>query len=634
MLQKIRDKSSGPIAYAIVGLIALVFSVWGIGSYFTEPPNPPVASVAGRQISQYELQRAYNQRYQRLQRLLGEKFDPNTIDRQQFRRSVLQGLVQQALLSQYAADQGYRVTDAALLNALTSDARFAVDGSFSTQRYRSLLAQAGISAAAFEAGLRDDLASQQVRAAVLDTAFVTSRAVAKAYRLAHQRRELATAAFDPADYRDQVELSPDEIQAWYQAHPQEFMREERLQLSYVLLDRSEIDLGAGPGEAVLQTLYEQQKQRFQTPERRLARHILVRIDADTDADAARKKIQQLASKLESEDVTFAELARKVSEDVATAESGGQLNWVSRGTMVKPLEDALFALEPGAVSAPVKTEFGWHLIKLEKIDAAEAKPFDDPEVQAQLLALFQEEAREQRFRDMSQKMDALSFEAPNSLTLIAETVGLEIQTSGWITRAGGDGLGSNAAVVKAAFSDAVLKDELNSTPIQLGGNRLVVLRVAERQPPQHLPLDEVRDEIRERLRGKAAAALARVEAEQILAGLREGGDWQQLVTDSGAELTDAHWVSRDDADGALIGTAFAMPKPAGQAPQYAITTRTDGAIALLRLTAVEAPALDEAQAKGEALAQNLRGRIAGLEYILFGRALRENYDVQVFTDRLQ
>lgn len=634
MLQKIRDKSSGPIAYAIVGLIALVFSVWGIGSYFTEPPNPPVASVAGRQISQYELQRAYNQRYQRLQRLLGEKFDPNTIDRQQFRRSVLQGLVQQALLSQYAADQGYRVTDAALLNALTSDARFAVDGSFSTQRYRSLLAQAGISAAAFEAGLRDDLASQQVRAVVLDTAFVTSRAVAKAYRLAHQRRELATAAFDPADYRDQVELSPDEIQAWYQAHPQEFMREERLQLSYVLLDRSEIDLGAGPGEAVLQTLYEQQKQRFQTPERRLARHILVRIDADTDADAARKKIQQLASKLESEDVTFAELARKVSEDVATAESGGQLNWVSRGTMVKPLEDALFALEPGAVSAPVKTEFGWHLIKLEKIDAAEAKPFDDPEVQAQLLALFQEEAREQRFRDMSQKMDALSFEAPNSLTLIAETVGLEIQTSGWITRAGGDGLGSNAAVVKAAFSDAVLKDELNSTPIQLGGNRLVVLRVAERQPPQHLPLDEVRDEIRERLRGKAAAALARVEAEQILAGLREGGDWQQLVTDSGAELTDAHWVSRDDADGALIGTAFAMPKPAGQAPQYAITTRTDGAIALLRLTAVEAPALDEAQAKGEALAQNLRGRIAGLEYILFGRALRENYDVQVFTDRLQ
>lgn len=634
MLQKIRDKSSGPIAYAIVGLIALVFSVWGIGSYFTEPPNPPVASVAGRQISQYELQRAYNQRYQRLQRLLGEKFDPNTINRQQFRRSVLQGLVQQALLSQYAADQGYRVTDAALLNALTSDARFAVDGSFSTQRYRSLLAQAGISAAAFEAGLRDDLASQQVRAAVLDTAFVTSRAVAKAYRLAHQRRELATAAFDPADYRDQVELGPDEIQAWYQAHPQEFMREERLQLSYVLLDRSEIDLGAGPGETVLQTLYEQQKQRFQTPERRLARHILVRIDADTDADAARKKIQQLASKLESEDVKFAELARKASEDVATAESGGQLNWVSRGTMVKPLEDALFALEPGAVSAPVKTEFGWHLIKLEKIDAAETKPFDDPEVQAQLLALFQEEAREQRFRDMSQKMDALSFEAPNSLTLIAETVGLEIQTSGWITRAGGEGLGSNAAVVKAAFSDAVLKDELNSTPIQLGGNRLVVLRVAERQPPQHLPLDEVRDEIRERLRGKAAAALARAEAEQILAGLREGGDWQQLVTDSGAELTDAHWVSRDDADGALIGTAFAMPKPAGQAPQYAITTRTDGTIALLRLTAVEAPALDEAQANSKALAQNLRGRIAGLEYILFGRALRENYDVQVFADRLQ
>lgn len=636
MLQAIRDKSSGPIAYAIVGLIALVFSVWGIGSYFTGSANPAVATVAGTDITQYQLQRAYNQRYQRLQQLLGDNFDPQTIDTQGFRRNVLQGLIQDTLLTAYAQDQGYRITDAQLLGAITADSRFAVDGQFSAERYHTMLSQAGIGAAGFEAGLRHDLATRQVRATILDTAFATSRDIARTYRLVHQEREMAALLFDPSAYTDQVEIGADEVQAWYQAHPQAFMRPERVKLKYVVLDRDELEAAQAPDPAVLKTLYEQEKEaRFQTSERRRARQLLIQVDADTTAEQARQKIQKIAEKIKKPDVSFADVARKSSDDEATADKGGQMDWVARGTLVEPLDNALFALAPGEVSAPVKTEFGWHLLKLEEIQPGKTKPIDDPEVQAELLALYQDKARDERFRKMRKQLDSLSFEAPTSLDLISQKLGLAVQTSDWITKKGSSkGFGSNPAVAKAAFSPAVLQDGLNSTPIELGANRLAVLRVGTHQRAQRLPLDQVKNKIVERLQFQAAQKIARGEAKKALDGLRADAKWSDLAAKHKGKVIESHWVGRAQTklDSKLHNVLFAMPKPA-EHPQYTIATTGAKKIALLRLSAVKAPELDDSKVDSKALTRALRGRIAGLEYAVFSAALRQQYDVDIHEQRL-
>lgn len=635
MLQRIRDKSSGPLAYAIVGLIALVFSVWGLGSYFTESANPAVAEVGGTKITKYELQRAYDQRYARLQELMGDDFDHDSVDPQQFRRSVLEGLIQRELLSQYAKETGYRITDGALIAKLRSDSRFQVDGSFSAERYRALLSQAGISASAFESGMRGDMQIQQIRSGVLDTAFVSDREIARANALRNQRRQAAYLAFRPDAFADEVEIEDAEIESYYRDNPNAFMREQRVKLKYVVLDRSKLDIAQEPDEKYLKTLYDQEKQaRFKTPERRMARHILVRIDDDTDASAARTRIQELASKLDSSDKSFAELARANSDDASTADKGGKLDWVSRGTMVAPFEEALFKLEPGEVSAPVKTEFGWHLIKLEEVDPAEIKPLDDPDVRAELIELYRSRERDERYKQMAERLDALSFEAPESLDAITDELELEVRSSGWVTRSGGEGVAGNEAVIKAAFSDSVLKDGLNSTPIQLSGDRQVVVRVAEQQDAQRRPLDAVRDQIRQTLTEQAASKLARKQAEAALEAARGGDDLRTLAGDGPGEFRDVGWVNRngDRMSGALRDKLYTLPRPGGDAPSYGMATSDDGLVAVLRLTDVESP--DLKKDAGQQLRRSVRGRIAGLEFSALRQSIRDDFDVVIHDERLQ
>lgn len=636
MLQRIRDNSSGPIAYVLVALISLVFGVWGIGSYFTEDPNPPVAHAGDVEITKYELQRAYDQRYQRLQRLMGDNFNHDMVEPERFRRRVLDGLIQDALLQQYARDRGYRVPDAQVLEALRNQQQFQVDGRFSPERYRSLLSQAGIAASAFEAGLREDILVRQVRRGLLDSAFVTHRAVAADYRLDEQRREVAFVAFRVEDVRDDVAVEESRIQAYYDDNPGAFTRPERVKLSYVEVDRNDLEPAAKPDEEFLRALYEQEKDaRFRTTERRRARHILVR--PGDDASAARKRIQSLAQKLE-EGSDFAELAREHSDDQATASEGGMLDWVTRGSMVKPFEEKLFSLDEGEVSAPVKTEFGWHLIKLVEVEAGKTKPFDDSEVQRELLEMYRAQERDQRFRQMTERLDSLSFEAPDSLRPLADELDLEIRKTGWISREDGEGLGDYDAVRKAAFSDSVLKDGLNSMPIQLSSDRQVVVRVADHQAGERRPLSAVRDEIEATLRERAAAERARTLAEDALARVRGGADLAAVAQEGAGILENPGWVRRDDdaMPAAVRDAVFAMPRPGDeQTPTYGLTELPEGGTALLRLSGVRAGELPESGSVADAAirSRRLRSRVAGLEYAALRQSLEEDYQVEIIEERL-
>lgn len=638
MLQRIRDNASGPLAYAVVALISLVFGVWGIGSYFTDSPNPVIAQVGDTDITKYELQQAYDQRYQRLQQLMGDNFDHDLIEPESFRRDVLDGLVQQAALAQYANDQGYRVTDQGLLTALRNDRRFQVDGEFSTERYQALLSQARVAPGAYEANLRGDLQIEQVREAVLNSSFITHREVGLNYRLQNQQRKLAYLSFKPSDYLDAVKISQAEVESYYKEKTAEFMRPERVKLAYIDVDRNDLVIADKPENEFLQALYEQEKNaRFTTPERRKARHILVRIDEETDEDAARDKIQSLATKLD-EGANFAEIAKQESDDESTAKDGGQLDWVSRGSMVAGFEDALFDMEPNSTSKPVRTDFGWHLIELEDIDAAQVKPFNEEEVRAELLEIYRSQERDERYRQMVDRLDSLSFEAPDSLKPLSDELKLDVKTTDWLLR--GDakdskGLGKYDAVRKAAFSDSVLKDKLNSTPIQLSGDRQVVVRVAEDDPAEQLPLAEVEERIRAKLRDNAATEQARTAAEQVLESLRSGTSLTEVAAESQAQPTEPAWVKRDSSElsGELLDTLFAMSHPEDDVPVYDLAAMDDN-FAVVQLTAIQDTELNvKDAADSQKFARESRGRVAGLEFSALRQEIIKDLSVDIEEDKI-
>lgn len=631
MLQRIRDNASGPLAYAVVGLISLVFGVWGIGSYFTPSANPVVASVGDIKITRYQLQQTYNQRYRRLREVMGDRFDPDTFEPQQLRRSILQNLVRSAVLDQYAVNAGYRTTDQALLRVLTSNPRFQVDGKFSTQRYKAMLANAGMSPAVYEARLRRGIVSQQVRGGVTNSAFVAPPALKHAFGLLKQERKLAYLLFPASAYKDQVQLNDDEINAWYESHKDQYMRPERVKLAYVELERGALDVADdATTEKALRDLYEQYKARFSTPDQRDGRQIFVPVTGDS-ASQARSKIQAIARKL-GEGQSFDDIA-------ASAEAGvkvTQLESVTSRELPTDVANALFGVDVGQVSTPVRGDKGWYLLKATAETKGNVQPFSAPDVQKQLNKMARTQWRNKHFGELAERMETLAFQAPNSLETLSTNLGLKIQHTGWITRAEGQGLTQSDAVRQAAFSDAVLKKSLNSTAIQVDKNHRVVLRVAEHQVPQEQPLDEVRAKVEEHLTTEKAQQLAQQAAQAAKQKLTEGAiTLKTIATESPASLKTPGYIGRTARQvPALVRQAvFALPTPETDQAVYTITSTQDGGSALIALQDVKTDVLSDEETIPKMFVRQKRAYVAQLEYAAFADYLNNHAEVELNKDQM-
>lgn len=627
MLQKIRDNASGPLAYVVVAVIAVVFGVWGIGSYFTPSSDPVVASVGGTEITRYQLQQSYNQRYQRLRQAMGDSFDADMFPPEQLRRTVLQGLINEAVLTQYANEAGYRVTDARLLAALRSNEQFQVDGQFSPERYRSLLSQAGIPAGRYEARLREDLKSQQLRRDVTTSAFASPAEVDQAYRLVNQERRVRYLAYDAQRYIDDVDVSDAELESYYEDHADQFQRPERVKLSYVSLSRSNAAAGdAAPDEAALRELYEQNKAQFGEPERRSG--VRVRVPIEGDGDAARDRIQQLASAAQDADLETA------AGSVDGAEYS-RIDGAAPGDLPDAVAETLFELDTGETSSPVRGEQAWYLLRLSDVTQASTPSFDDPEVQSQLKAIASAQREVTAYSDKSDRMETLAYEAPNDLQTLADELNLEIQDTGWITREGGDGIGQYDAIRKAAFSDSVLQDELNSTPIQLGSDRRVVLRVESHQTAERRPLDEVRDTVRKRVARQKAEDRARESAREAMTALEAGESLQSLTGEDGPTLESPGFIRRSDreVDPRVREAAFSLPSPENDTRRLDVTATADGRVALVVVDGVRAGDDSDSATPREQFAEQQRQYVARQEYGALNAYLRNQADVEINENRI-
>jgi peptidyl-prolyl cis-trans isomerase D len=585
MLQTIRDKITGWVATIFLGAIAVVFVFWGID--FQSSANNYAVKVNGEKVPVQTVQRAWQQRLSQMQQMLRGEVPAELLKAQQ--GAMLDQFVQQTLLTQRAKDFGYRVSDEALANRVREIPQFQADGKFSAERYNGMLAQSGYSVAQFESELNTELLITQVQNAVVDSSFVVPYELERRYLLDKQEREIDYALIAAGSFANQVAVTDEQIQAWYDAHKADYMSAETADLEYLEITRAQAEAQVSVDEKGLKDFFETVKERFESPERRRGRHILITAEDGLDDAAAEKKAAELTAQVKAGG-NFDELAKKNSKDSGSAQQGGDLGWAQRGMFVGPFEDALFAMTPGEIRGPIKTQFGYHVLKLDEIEAGHLRSFE--EARPELEAEYRKDRAESIFTDQTQKLDEQSFAALTELASVAKALNLPVQRVEGFTRQGGGTFGEDPEVIKAVFSEDVLERGQNSPIIPVGEDRAVVVRVANHKPAEARPLADVRAQIQERLRIQATRDAAAKQGAEAVARLQKGDAWSAVAADLKLSPAGKRFVTRQDqvVPQAVLRAAFdvARAQASEAKPFVAGAVTDDGNYAVWSLSAVRAP----------------------------------------------
>ena len=575
MLQNIRDNSQGWIAKTIIGIIVVLLAFTGFEAIFNSSGNARnAAEVNGEEISLDELNEAMNAQRRQLMQQLGSDFDASLLDDKLLRDSALGALIDRTLMLQGARDADFAFSQTALDQLILQTPEFAVDGAFNATRFDQVIQQMGYTRLQFRQLLEQEMLIGQLRAGIAGSGFVTDQQIERFAQLERQTRDFAslTIAADSTS----VQVSEDDAREYYEANTERFRSPEQVVLEYVELNKEAYFDEVEASDEALQELYQQQIGNL--AEQRRAAHILIEADGSSDAEA-KAQLEEIAAQLEA-GADFAALAKEHSADPGSAAEGGDLGYAGPGVYDPAFEEALFALEEGQVSEPVRSEFGWHLIKLLGVQSPEVPSFESmkPELVRELKA----QQVEQRFVEASKQLEDSAFEAAD-LEQPAQELGLTVQATDAFGREGGEGIAANRQVVQAAFSDEVLIDRANSSVIELDPDTVVAVRVKQHLEPEVLAFETVREGIVEELQRSKAAEQARSEGEQLLATLREGGevegDWQAV---------EAATRGQDGVEPAVLQAVFRMPRPEGDQPTFSGVTLASGAYVVVRLNGVSEP----------------------------------------------
>ena len=422
------------------------------------------------------------------------------------------------------------------------------------------------------------------------------------------------------------------VAAWYEAHPDDYRREERVAIEYITLDAEGLDV-PDVDEATLQARYDDAGERFAENEERLASHILVQVDSDTTDAQARAEATRLAGLANEPGADFAALAREHSDDVGSRATGGDLGWITRGTMGDAFDQALFALKPGATSAPVKTDFGWHVIRLREVTPGARVPFE--EVRGQLAAEAAAEAREMAFNELAGQVVDEVYTNPGDLSAAAEIAGVEVRTTGLFARGEGSGVAANPGVQRLAFSEALVEDGLVSDPVEVASGQTVLLRVVEHQPERVQPLEDVRDQVVAAIRQARVEEQLEEQARAFAAGLVSTGDLAAAAEMRGLPLAEQPQMQRGmpvaSAEAVDAMFAVAPPEEGKVSAGYVVDNGVALVFAVRSVTAGEVPPVDDPQ---RLMLANQLAQLAGNdEAEAYVAALRDKVKVVVAEDRL-
>ncbi|WP_027852519.1 SurA N-terminal domain-containing protein [Marinobacterium litorale] len=606
MLQTIRENSQGMIAKVIVGLIAITFALWGVESLVSLANQEPApAEVNGEEITRPALLQGMEQQRRQLLAQMGENADPAAIDDKLLRQMVLDGLIQRTVLLQSAEEMGMSMPEQVVDQVIVGTPQFQVDGKFDRNQFQAVLRSAGFTPLMYRDLVRKEKLIEQQQAGFMLSEFTTGAEIEQLVALDRQTRDLAyvTLQLDPAS----IEVDEADLEAAYQSRMDAFMTPEQVAVDYVLLSQADFADPDSVTEADLRAAYDQMLAGYQAQEERSARHILIDINDDRDADAALAKAQELREAIAG-GADFAELAREESADLGSAEQGGDLGYNGTGVFVEPFEDALFALSPGEVSEPVRTEFGYHLIKLDDVRETEVPSL--AEVEMELRDQVAQDQAEMDYVAALERLADLTFSS-SDLQAAAEELSLEIRSTDLFSREGGsDPVSSSQRVVEAAFGDQVLNDQLNSDPIELSNGETVVVHLKDHQEPRQRTLAEVRDQLVAQLQQQQAVDRLAAQAQEWVDRLEQGEALDQIDPDKRWTQVEAADRGAENLPLPVLGKAFALPAPEGDARVYATAELAGGAYAIVALEGVTPGSTDlsdqERQALGSMIA-NQRGQ---------------------------
>ncbi len=617
MLQNIRDNSQGWIAKTIIGVIVVLMALTGFDAIIQSTSNSQnAADVNGEKITQSSLNAAVDMQRRQLIQQFGKDFDASLLDDKLLRQASLDSLVDRTLLLQGAKEAGMGFSDASLDQLILQTPAFQVDGKFNAARFDQILQQQGMGRMEFRERLKQDVLVSQLQASLAASNFVTDAELENFVRLDKQTRDFASQTIH-IDTKS-VDISDDELKAYYDEHKDQYMSPEQVVVEYVELRKESFFAQAEASDEELQALY--QKEIANLAEQRRAAHILLEVNDKLSDEQAKAKLAEVAERLkQGED--FAKLAEEVSQDPGSASNGGDLGFAGPGVYDPEFEKSLYALKKDEVSAPVRSSFGWHLIKLLDVQAPEVPSFDS--LKAKLEREVKAQQVEQRFVEAAKELEEASFEA-SDLAQPAQELGLQVQTSGAFGREGGEGVAANRQVVQAAFSPEVLEDGANSGAIELDPDTTLVLRVKEHKKPTLLPLEEVSAGIRDTLSRKKASEAAKAEGEALLAQLRDGGasgkDWK---------VVEAATRSQEGVEPEVLQALFRMAKPEDGKSSFAGLTLNNGDYVVLRLDGV-------GQAKAELSAEEktsyrrfLASRAGQQDFAAYREQLKESADIERF-----
>ena len=658
MLQKLRDKTTGWIAGTILTIVTIPFAFFGVESYMSQRVETYVARIAQppswwksapqvwpvtylwhiEDIDAQEFKERLENARINMRNAQGENFDPKAFESVENKRRVLDALVDERLMRMTARNDGIAVSDAEVASNIRQIPDFQVDGAFNADRYQMLLASQNppLTPRAFETKVREDLATNLIPARIARSAFVTDLELDRLMRLLGEHRDVSFVAI-PAPAADAAPVTDAEIDAWYKAHKGEYRSPETVRLEYVEVDGNTLPAPAAD-EAALRKRYQDQIAKFSSPEKREVSHILVQVAAnasEAEKKAAEARAAKLAAEARAPGADFAALARANSDDTGSKAAGGDLGWITKGGgMPGAFDDAAFAMQAGEVRGPIKSDFGWHVIKVDKIQPGTQRSFEEarPELEKEL----QEGGREQAFNELTGKLVDAVFKNPTSLAPAAKALGLQVQTTPVFSRAGAPGIASEPKVLRAAFSDALVQDGTASDPIELGPLRTVLIRVIEHQPEQVQPLAQVRAAVVASIRADRERKAADAAAEALLKAARAQG------LDAAAAAAGLAVAKLDDLPRRspapvppqpLVEAFFNVPRPQKDAPVLG-KTRAGGQLVVFAVRAARDGDIGQVTPQERAqLRTQVAASIGAQAQDAFIQAVRKHYVIKVAEDRL-
>ena len=637
MLSAIRKKATGWIAWIIVILISIPFALWGVNSYFEGATQIVIAVANGVEIEQSDYQRALAQKQRQLVQLAGRDLGTEYLDSPVFKRQVVESMIDEALEREFSRDRGFRISDDQLNRFIQTTEAFHTNGQFDIERYERLVGNAGLSVQGFQAQQRQQLTVDQIRTSLADTAFVSQTELNYALKLLNQERTAVYAVLLLEHFLEEVKITDEDISNEFDAKRAVYFEPPQVRVAYVELSVARLAAAIKIDDSEVEKHYDDAPRRYSKPGSRSASHILLPLAADGGA-AAEEAIRAKAARLVSEargGADFAELARMHSKDSGSAAGGGDLGVIQKGAMVPPFEKAVFALSAGEISEPVKTEFGYHVIKVTRVSKTEAMPFED--VREDIATALRQRAGEAEFVQLAEQLGNIAFEQPDSLEPLTDQLGLVIQTSDWFSEAKGTGIAANPKVRKGAFSDEVLVDGLNSGLIEIDPDTLIVFRKLKHRERRPMLLEEVSERIKTMLENRQAMLALEQAGNAILTALTDGLPWSELLARYGlveASLPTAVEEITDPQEQAIAVKVFAAPHPGAGAPVFGGGQISPEVFAIYRLDAVTVGDLSAIrQEERERVRTAILRRQGDLLFDGFRADLRKVADVKIFDDRL-